>query len=252
METAASLQQPTGELLALYAGSKDARLRDRIIERHDKLVHVVARRFARPGIPVEDLAQCAWIALIGAVDRFTPSRGASFSTYAFHCMVGEVKRYFRDRTWFIKSPRRLQEIFAKLNLTRERLERQLGREPALGEMAAALEVSEEELLEATEVQHGYSPLGLTDHCSGSKGNAALPIEDSLGSLDETLEQMVEYAPLQAAIGGLDERRQAVVRMRFTDGFTQQEVASRLGISQMHVCRLERTAIRKMRVALGVA
>ena len=118
----------TEELVALYARTRDERIRTAVIERHDALVHSVAHKFARPGVPVEDLVQSAWIAVIGAVERYDPSHGTKFSTYAVHCMVGEIKRYFRDRTWAVKVPRYLQEIAANLHRMEDELFRKLQRE----------------------------------------------------------------------------------------------------------------------------
>src|ERR1051325_3265528 len=109
MEDSALRDLSTEELLDIYVRDKEPALRTAIIERHEALVRSLAHKFARPGVPVEDLVQSAWIALIGALDRFDPSHETKFSTYAVHCMVGEIKRYFRDRTWSIKVPRYLQE-----------------------------------------------------------------------------------------------------------------------------------------------
>src|SRR5438045_2901811 len=115
MEERTLRNQPTEALIEIYARSRNPELRTVIIERHEALVRSLAHKFARPGVPVEDLVQSAWIALIGALDRFDPSHETKFSTYAVHCMVGEIKRYFRDRTWSMKVPRYPQENAANLH-----------------------------------------------------------------------------------------------------------------------------------------
>src|SRR5688572_12715364 len=133
--------ESTESLLSVYAKTRDTELRTTIIERHEALVRSLAHKFARPGVPVEDLMQSAWIALIGAVDRYDPAHETKFSTYAVHCMVGEIKRYFRDRTWSIKVPRYLQEIAANLHRVEDELYRRLQREPTIAEMAEGFHIS---------------------------------------------------------------------------------------------------------------
>ena len=249
-EPAATYQRSCEELLATYAASHDPALRTCIIERHEQLARSLARRFARPGVPVEDLAQSARMALIGAVDRFDPTHRTKFSTYAVTCMVGEIKRYFRDRTWAVKVPRRLQEISATLVHTQDRLYGKLQREPTVGEMAAASDTTEEEILQAMEVGNAYQPLGLDDHRQLEDGGDAHTLGETVGAPDTEIERMVEQAPLQAALGTLDARMQQIIRMRFTGECSQQEVADALGLSQMHISRLERRALKELRAVLA--
>ena len=240
----------TEALIAKYAESRDERLRSTIIERHEALVRSVAFKFVRPGINVEDLVQSAWIALIGALDRFDPSHETQFSTYAVHCMVGEIKRYFRDRTWAIKVPRHLQEISSNLNRVQDDLYRKLQREPTVTEMAEAFRVSEEELLQAMEVGHAYQPAGLDDRHEMGDGNESMPLGETIGSTDNDMDSLVEFAPLHAVIGTLDERKQKIIRLRFFEDWSQQQVADELGLSQMHISRLERSALTQMRQAMA--
>ena len=242
----------TEELLQQYLRNKEPGLRTAIIERHEALVRSLAHKFARPGVPVEDLVQSAWIALIGALDRFDPSHETKFSTYAVHCMVGEIKRYFRDHTWSLKVPRHLQEIAANLNRMQDRLYTQLQREPTIGEMAVAFKVSEEELLEAMEMYRAYQPFGLDDRHEMGDGNDSMTIGEMHGGPDQDMEQFVESAPLNAAIDTLDERKQRIIRRRFLQGFSQQQVADELGLSQMHISRLERAALQQLRTAMSTA
>src|SRR5688500_29645 len=237
-------------LLAEYARTQKPAVRDAIIERHESLVRSLAHKFARPGVQAEDLVQSAWVALIRALDRFDPAHGTQFSTYAVTCMVGEIKRYFRDHTWSIKVPRHLQEIAANLNRMQDRLYTKLQREPTIGEMAVAFNVSEEELLEAMEMYRAYQPFGLDDRHEMGDGNDSMTLGEMHGGVDADMEQIIDSAPLQAAIGTLDERKQRIVRRRFLQGFSQQQVADELGLSQMHISRLERSALAQLKEAMS--
>src|SRR3954469_6905735 len=224
----------TEELLQQYLRNRDPQLRATIIERHEALVRSLAHKFARPGVPVEDLVQSAWIALIGALDRFDPSHETKFSTYAVHCMVGEIKRYFRDRTWSIKVPRYLQEIAANLHRMEDELFRKLQREPTVAEMAEAFNISEEDLAQAMEMYRAYQTQGLEERREMDDGNDSLALGETVGHADPDMEAVVDYAPLHSAMATLDERKQKILKRRFFEGFSQQEVADELGLSQMHI------------------
>ncbi len=252
MEPIAIRDQSTEALLEIYAQNRDPKLRETIIERHEALVRSLAHKFARPGVPVEDLVQSAWIALIGALDRFDPSHETKFSTYAVHCMVGEIKRYFRDRTWSVKVPRYLQEIAANLNRMEDELFRKLQREPTISEMAEAFKISEEDLVQAIEMYRAYQTQGLEDRREMEDGNDSLALGDTVGRPDPFMESVVEHAPLHAALSTLDERKQKILRRRFFEGFSQQEVADELGLSQMHISRLERSALQQLRSSMAAA
>lgn len=239
----------TSELVEEFARTRSARLREVIIERHQSLVRSLAQKFARPGVPAEDLVQAAWVALIRALDRFDPAHDTQFSTYATHCVVGEIKRYFRDRTWAVRVPRYLQEVAANLHRVQDDLTVRLGREPNVAEMAAAFNIGEDHLAQAMEIQQNYRPPALEDRLEGFAGSDALCVGDTIGEEDPVLRTMVEHAPLHAALAQLDERQQIVLRRRFYEGCSQQEVADELGLSQMHVSRLERSALRQLRELL---
>jgi len=252
MEDVMLRDHTTEALLAKYAQNRDPKLRDAIIERHEALVRSLAHKFARPGVPVEDLVQSAWVALIGALDRFDPSHQTKFSTYAVHCMVGEIKRYFRDRTWSIKAPRYLQEIAANLNRMEDELFRKLQREPTVPEMAEAFKISEEDLVQAMELYRAYQTYGLEERREMEDGNDSLALGETVGGPDVAMEGVIENAPLQSAMACLDERRQKILRRRFFEGFSQQEVADELGLSQMHISRLERSALQQLRNNMAAA
>jgi RNA polymerase sigma-B factor len=243
-------ERSTEALIAELRRSGDAALRSHIIERHRSLVENLARKFVRAGVQWEDLVQAAWIALIRALDRYDPGHEARFSTYATHCIVGEIKRYFRDRTWGIKAPRYLQETAVNLNRMQDQLLRRLGREPTVAEMAAAFGLTEEELAQAMELQQSYHLPALEDRFEPSEGSEGLTLTEAIGDEDPKLKTLVEHAPLHCALQRLGEREQRILRRRFYDSYTQQEVAAELGLSQMHVSRLERNALRQLREHLA--
>jgi len=234
------------EMILEFARTRDPKLREQIIHRHHGLIRTIAGKFVRPGVCFEDLVQVGWVSLIRALDRYDPSRDTRFSTYAVVCVVGEIKRYFRDKTWGLRVPRQLQEIAANLRRVQDDLCNRLGREPTVPEMARAFRVSEEVLLEAMELQRAYQPASLDSGEPWEAGEDGLSLSDRLGGTDQELTRMVEYAPLIAAIRSLDDRKRLIIQRRFYEGFTQQEVADELGLSQMHISRLERAAIAELK------
>jgi RNA polymerase sigma-B factor len=199
--------EPVSLLLRRYAISRDPKLRDEIIERHAGLVRSVAQKFARPGVPVEDLMQAAWFALIGAFDRFDPTRGAQFTTYAVTCMVGEIKRHFRDRAWGLKVPRELQDIALRIPGTKDALAARLGHSPTVSELANAMHVSEELVSEAMEAHRAYQPANLDAVRSGRNGLEVQTLAESVGSCDAAVEGITERDAIASAIATLDERHQ---------------------------------------------
>jgi RNA polymerase sigma-B factor len=238
------------ELAGRYALTRDTRLREQLIEAHQPLVEGMAARFCRRGAPLEDLVQVATIGLIQALDRFDPTRGVKFTTYAVSTVVGEIKHYFRDCTWSVKVPRQLQEIAANLARTDEMLHRKLGRAPTVSELAAHFCVSEEEISEAIELDRAYTPYSLDAEMGSDSGEVNDRLQDLLGAPDERLQAIVEHSALHGALACLDARKQWILVRRYFDEWTQIEVSRELGVSQMHVSRLEREALGELRRRLA--
>jgi RNA polymerase sigma-B factor len=237
-------------MAADYATSRDPRLRERLIHGHRHLIEALAARFCRRGAPLEDLVQVASIGLIQALDRFDPTRGAKFTTYAVSTIVGEIKHYFRNCTWAVKVPRQLQEIAANLARTEETLFRKLGRSPTVGELAVHFGVSEEEISEAIELDRAYTPYSLDAEMVSETGEVNDRLQDLLGRPDDRLQAIVEHSALHGALSHLDRRKQWILQRRYFEGWTQIEVSRKLGVSQMHVSRLEREALRELRQRLA--
>ena len=238
-------------LLALSKLPEDdpgrAPLRDALVEAHLPLVEYLARRFAGRGEPLDDLIQVATIGLIKAVDRFDPERGVEFSTYATPTIAGEVKRHFRDKGWAVRVPRRLQEL--KLALTRATadLTQKLGRAPTVAELAQFLELTEEEILEGLESAHAYSTVSLDAPDSDEDDGPA--VSDSLGMVDEALEGVEYRESLKPLLEALPPREKRILLLRFFGNMTQSQIATELGISQMHVSRLLARTLAQLREGL---
>jgi len=248
--TRAGTAPATTQLLREYARTRDVRLRNRIVQQHEQLVHYVAQRFAPTSRELlEDLTQVACLALISAVERFDPDRGASFVTYAVPTMVGKVKHYLRDHTWDIKVPRRLRECGVQVRNLSYQLEQALGRAPTVEEVAAATGLSEERLLESMELERFYSTTSLDAHLGfdGAEGDHCHL--DMAGRTDENISQVEERTTIAQALAHLDSRERTILESRYYQEATQSEVGQRLGISQMHVSRLERRALQRVRELL---
>jgi RNA polymerase sigma-B factor len=237
-------------LIVEFARTRDPRLRDRLVLMHDRMVRYLASRFDSRLSPPEDVIQVAYIGLISAIDRFDPKKGVSFVTYAIPTIVGEIKRYFRDQTWVLKAPRKLRDLGLNLKKLRQDLEQKLGRSPSVQEMAEAAEVTEERLLQAMEVDRAYSPCSLDTCLYGRDGSRKGPVWECVGEVDGDLLFIEEQDALKRAISCLNARQQQIIQWRFYDELSQAEVAGLLGISQMHVSRLERQALGDLRQILA--
>ncbi len=237
-------EELTEQFLA-YAETRDSGLRDQLVGAHLGLAEYLARRFANRGEPLDDLVQVASLGLIKAVDRFDPTRGVAFSTYATHTIVGELKRHFRDKGWAVRAPRRMQELYLSLGKVVASLGQELGRSPTIAELAAEVQVSEEEVLEALEAGQAYRSTSL-DAPTGTEEGETLGAR--LGGEDASLEDAESRATLSPLLSQLGERERLILHMRFFEGLTQSEIANRLGISQMHVSRLLARSVSQLRTA----
>ena len=236
----------TETLFREYRRAGSDAVRERLIMAHMNLVRFLARKFANRGEPVDDLIQVGTIGLIHAIDRFDPERGIRFATYATPTIVGEIKRYFRDRGWAIKVPRRLQEVNLAANKALDTLTQGLERAPTVKEVAEKIGSTEEETLEAMELGHMYELVSLDGEMGSDDDEARTALADYVGREDEDLEAVQVKSRLQDALSRLPQRERTIVKMRFFDGLPQTEVAKRLGISQMHVSRLQHKALDRLR------
>lgn len=229
-----------------YAATRDQTVRDELVAAHLGLAEYLARRFANRGEPLDDLVQVASFGLLKAVDRFDPERGVEFSTYATHTIVGEIKRHFRDRGWAIRAPRRMQELYLRLGKVVGTLGQELGRSPSISELANEVAVSEEEVLEALEAGAAYRFASLDSPVTGDEEGQSLATR--LGEDDPHFADAEDRATLFPLLSQLPEREQRIIQLRFFEGLTQSEIATRLGISQMHVSRLLARSVAQLRAA----
>lgn len=236
-------------LLLEYSRTGDDRLRERIVTMHQSLVRFLAQKFANRGEPLEDLIQVGSIGLVNAVDRFDATRGIKFATFATPTIVGEIRRYFRDKAWSLKVPRRLQELNQAASRAMDDLSTRLGRSPTIPEIARAIGATEEETLEAIELGNAYDTVSL-DARPEENGESSSSFSDILGHEDEGLAALERHGDLTAALEALEERESAIIRLRFFQDLSQTEVAQRLNISQMHVSRLQRRALENLKRLLA--
>jgi RNA polymerase sigma-B factor len=235
-------------LFAEYRRTRDPELRNQLVSLHENLVRFLAAKFTNRGEPIEDLVQVGSIGLINAIDRFEPERGIRFSTYATPTIVGEIKRYFRDKTWNLKVPRWLQDLNLQVIRANETLTQQLGRSPSIAEIAAHVGTSEDTTLQAMELGHAYETISLDSELAAG-GSIAHTLSDAVGETDPSLLNVETYNDVKEAVASLDTREQRIIYLRFFQDMSQTEVAKRLGISQMHVSRLQQKALTRLKELL---
>jgi RNA polymerase sigma-B factor len=232
-------------LLRRYHEQGDLAARDELIEQYMSLVRSLARRYAYRGEQLDDLVQIGAIGLIKAIDRFDMSRGVELTTYATPNIIGEIKRHFRDKGWAVRVPRGLQELSVQLSRLVEQLTVQLGRSPTIAEIAKEAGVEEEQVLEAIESGRAYSSVSLSAGSVGDEESDLDPLE-TIGSEEHMYEVSEDRAVLEPGFRVLDDRERRILHLRFFEGLTQSQIAAQIGISQMHVSRLIRRALEKIR------
>jgi RNA polymerase sigma-B factor len=226
-----------------------AELRRQAIEDAMPLARRLARRFRDRGEPGEDLVQVAMVGLVNAIDGYDPGRGCEFAGYATPTIVGEIRRYFRDKGWRIRVPRRLQELRLRVNQVSAELTQARAGTPTIADIANHLSVPEAEVAEAVEAGLLYQPLSLS--APGAPGSE-LDVADPLGGDDPAIAVVDQRESVRPLLATLPERERAILSMRFFGDMTQSQIADRLGISQMHVSRLLSQTLGSLRAALADA
>ncbi|MGW4465039.1 SigB/SigF/SigG family RNA polymerase sigma factor [Micromonospora sp. NPDC004704] len=244
--------QTAADLLLQFASSSPDhpdrdRLRDEVIRAFLPLARHLAARYSGRGEPLDDLVQTATVALIRAVDRFDPTFGIAFVGFAVPTITGEIKRHFRDHTWNLRVPRKLQERRLALAAATEALTGRLRRSPTVHELAVELGMGEEEVLEGLEGARAYRAISLSTPVSHEQGTE---LGDILGGPDSGYEQVELRIALGPALAALTEREQRIIALRFYGNLTQTQIAEQVGVSQMHVCRLLAQALAKLRPYLA--
>ncbi len=235
----------TLELFKEYKKTRSPELRDELVAMYINLVEYLARRFKNRGEPIEDLIQVGTIGLIKAIDRFDVERAVEFTTYATPTIVGEIKRYFRDKGWAVKVPRRLQELSLIVTQAMNTLTQNLRRSPTIAEIAEHIGVTTEQVIEAMETSEAYSFVSL-DRDLSSDADDSFSLLEYIGEDDKELIGIEDRTTLAESLSKLSKQEQRILYLRFFRGLTQTEIAQQLGISQMHVSRLLRRTLEVLR------
>src|SRR4051812_21257131 len=235
-------------LLVRYHQHGDLVAREQLVLRFLPLARQLAARYRGSGETQEDLVQVACLGLLKAVDRFEPDRGHAFTKYAVPTMLGELKRHFRDKGWSVRVPRAKQELVMKVSEALGRLPGKLGRSPRPRDVAEALGVSVEEVLEAMEAATAYEAASLDAPRSGDDRDDGWTLGESVASNERGYELVDTGEALGGTLRAMPERDRMILRLRFEHDLTQAEIASRLGISQMHVSRLLRRSLDRLEAA----
>ena len=237
------------KLLELWWETREITFRDQLVAQHLPLVNRLCRRFQHLGEPLDDLIQVGTIGLIKAIDKYDPQRGNRLAAFAIPVVVGEIKNYFRDHGWAVKLPRKLQRQKLLVDRTVEGLTQKLGRPPTVAEIGEAVGISEDEVFQTFEAERYGRPLSLDAEQNRDDGQETTSIMDRLGEEDPDLEFLAQRMDLKLALGNVDPREQKILYLKFYSGLSQSAIAQRLGISQMHVSRLQRSALAKLKQSL---
>ncbi|KKZ75240.1 SigB/SigF/SigG family RNA polymerase sigma factor [Streptomyces showdoensis] len=236
-------------LRALDEGTREyAYVRNTLVELNLSMVKFAARRFRNRAEPTEDIIQVGTIGLIKAINRFDPDRGIDFSAFALPTVVGEMKRFFRDTSWAVRVPRRLQELRIDLAKAADALEQELGRRPTRAELARRLDLTEEDVAEGQLATHGYTARSL-DAPSGDDDSTPGAGERHLAVSEPSYELIDSLTSLRPMIAELDDRDRLILELRFGEELTQAEIGERVGLSQMHVSRLLTRILGELRQGL---
>lgn len=235
------------ELFEEYHRTKDISLRNKIVEHYLYMVDILVRKYLNKGVDYEDLYQVGSMALVFAVERYDPSKGYEFTSFATPTIIGEIKRYFRDKGWAVKVPRRLKEISSQLSNAKDQLYNSLFRMPTVSELAKHMGYTEEEVLEAMESGQAYSTYSLnqTFDDSGDEGEGAM-LERYTGREEQGYTSFETAELIRSVMSALSEKEQDLFKRRFFKHQTQQDIAKDLGVSQMTISRMEKRIREKFK------
>ncbi len=246
MDEQLSAERP---LLRRYAAERSPQVREELVQRFMPLARRLASRYAGGAEPYDDLVQVASVGLVKAIDRFDPERGTAFSTFAVPTILGELKRHFRDRGWSVHVPRDVQERILKVERALAELPARLGRAPTVSDIAERLGVSDEQVLEAMHASQGHHAVSLDASSSLGDADEPAPLGDRIGADDLGFDTVEYGAAIEPTLRAISERDRMVLHLRFVEDLTQSEIAEQVGVSQMHVSRILRATLDKLREAV---
>lgn len=234
-------------LFARYSKERNIDDRNELVKRYIYLAEIISKKFLNRGVDYEDIYQVACIALIKAVERFSPDKGFKFVSFATPTIVGEIKRYFRDKSSAIRIPRRIYEVYQKVNLARDHLSQELHRTPKVEEIAAFLKIKEETVLEIIESWNAYNMQSFDQNVFNDDD---LELHETIGGDDATFERIENRDFLEKSLSRFNDVEKEFIRMRYFTRRTQKEIADKMGVSQMYVSRLERKVLDRFRNMLS--
>ncbi|SHJ93089.1 RNA polymerase, sigma 37 subunit, RpsB/SigB [Caminicella sporogenes DSM 14501] len=234
------------ELFKIFKETKDINIRNELVKRFLYIPEILSKRYINKGVEYDDIYQVASLGLIFAIERFDIDKGFEFSSFATPTIIGEIKKYFRDKGWSIKVPRRIQELSKKVNLAKAKLQQELQRVPKIKDIADYLSVTEEEVLEAMEASHVYTPKSLDVSYDKNGDDKDIQLMDIVGEDDKYFDDIENKDFLKQCMSKLNKVEIKIIKDRFFKNKTQIEVALDLGVSQMTVSRMEKKIIKKLR------
>ncbi|ADU28634.1 RNA polymerase sigma factor SigB [Evansella cellulosilytica] len=237
--------------IAEYQSTGNKEIQTKLVLEFESLVHALARKFSRGQRHDEDLIQVGMIGLLAAIRRFDPTIGKSFESFAVPTIIGEIKRFIRDKTWSVHVPRRIKEMGPKVKNAVDTLTTQLQRSPKVEEIAAHIDASEEEVLETMEMGKSYQALSVDRSIEADDEGSAVTLLDLVGSTEGGYEKTDQQMLLEKAFTVLSDREKQILHLTYFENLSQKDTGEKLGISQMHVSRLQRRALQKLRESLKV-
>lgn len=238
--------------IKLYQETNDDEAQTKLVLHYERLVQSLARKYSNGKPFHEDIAQVGMLGLLGAIRRYNPEFGRSFEAFAVPTIIGEIKRFLRDKTWAIHVPRRIKELGPKIKAAVEKLTIEMQRSPLVSEIADYLDVDEELVLEAMEMGRSYQALSMDHTLEADSEGGTVTLFDIIGETDDGFEKTDQRMVVANALNVLSEREKQIIQYTYIDQLSQKEAGDRLGISQMHVSRLQRKAIKKLQEAILAA
>ncbi len=231
--------------IALYQSTEDDEAQTKLVIHYQYLVESIARKYSNGKSNYDDIVQVGMLGLLGAIRRFDSNVGRSFEAFAVPTIVGEIKRFLRDKTWDVHVPRRIKELGPRIKTTVEALTIELQRSPSIKEIADQIEVEEEEVLEAMEMSRSYQALSMNHSIESDSDGSTVTLFDIIGKNDDGFEMTNKRMIVSDAMEVLNDREKQIIKLTYLEQLSQKEVGERLGISQMHVSRIQRKAIKKL-------
>jgi len=232
------------ELFKIFKSTKDIKVRNELVNRYLYIAEILSKKYVNKGIDYEDIYQVASLGLIYAIERFDIERGYEFSSFATPTIIGEIKKYFRDKGWSVRVPRRIQELSKKVNITKAKLHQDLQRIPKIKDIAEYLGIDEEQVIEAMEANHVYTPKSLDISYDQNGDDKDIQLMDIVGDEDKSFDLIENRDFLTKCLSTLNELEKHIIVDRYFNNKTQVEIANELGVSQMTVSRMEKKIIKR--------